>query len=156
MRILVTGSAGHLGEALVRTLQTGQHEVEGLDILDSPFTTHVGSICDSDFLGDMMRGVDSVIHTAALHKPHVATHSRRAFVTTNVAGTLGVLEAALATRTIERVTKIFRDSHGELGIHALQCNALQCNVQVIDLAEDRLPQLANPDLNHAYSGGLTL
>ncbi len=97
MRILVTGSAGHLGEALVRTLQKSHHEVEGLDILDSPFTTHVGSICDSDFLGDTMRGVDSVIHTATLHKPHVATHSRRAFVATNVSGTLGVLEAALAS-----------------------------------------------------------
>jgi nucleoside-diphosphate-sugar epimerase len=42
-----------------------------------------------------MRGVESVIHAATLHKPHVATHSRQAFVDTNVSGTLAVLEAAL-------------------------------------------------------------
>ena len=38
-RVLVTGSAGHLGEALVRVLRAGGHEVVGLDILASPFTT---------------------------------------------------------------------------------------------------------------------
>jgi UDP-glucose 4-epimerase len=32
MRILVTGSSGHLGEALVRTLRDLKHEVIGLDI----------------------------------------------------------------------------------------------------------------------------
>jgi nucleoside-diphosphate-sugar epimerase len=30
MRVLVTGSAGHLGEALVRTLKDGEHEVVGI------------------------------------------------------------------------------------------------------------------------------
>jgi nucleoside-diphosphate-sugar epimerase len=34
------------------------------------------------------------MHAATLHKPHVATHSREAFVDTNVAGTLSILEAA--------------------------------------------------------------
>ncbi len=97
MRVLVTGSAGHLGEALVRTLEASSHEVAGLDLLDSPFTTHVGSVADPDFVGRSMRGVDVVMHTATLHKPHVATHSRHAFVETNISGTLNVLEAALAT-----------------------------------------------------------
>ncbi len=96
MRILVTGSAGHLGEALVQTLQDSRHEALGLDLLDSPFTTHVGSICDPDFVRRSMRGVDVVIHTATLHKPHLATHSRQAFVDTNISGTLNILEAALA------------------------------------------------------------
>ncbi len=93
----MTGSAGHLGEALVRTLQESRHEVVGLDLLDSPFTTHVGSVADLDFVRKCMRGVDLVIHAATLHKPHVATHPRRAFVETNISGTLGVLEAALVS-----------------------------------------------------------
>ena len=42
-----------------------------------------------------MRGIDVVIHAATLHKPHVATHQQAAFVETNIAGTLSVLEAAL-------------------------------------------------------------
>lgn len=95
MRVLVTGSAGHLGEGLVRTLRDRQHEVVGLDLLDSPFTTHVGSVSDPGLVQRCVRGVDWVVHAATLHKPHVATHSRAAFVETNVAGTLCVLEAAL-------------------------------------------------------------
>lgn len=94
MRVLVTGSAGHLGEGLVRTLRERGHEVVGLDVLASPFTTHVGSITDTGFVERGMRGVDCVIHAATLHKPHVATHARSAFVETNIAGTLAVLEAA--------------------------------------------------------------
>lgn len=95
MRFLVTGSAGHLGEGLVRTLRERQHEVAGLDLLASPFTSEVGSICDAELVRRSMRGVDVVLHAATLHKPHVATHSRQAFVDTNVTGTLNVLEAAL-------------------------------------------------------------
>ena len=96
MRVLVTGSAGHLGEALIRTLSKGPHDVVGVDRLDSPFTSHVGSVSDLGFVQRSMRGVDIVMHTATLHKPHMATHSRHAFVEANVAGTLNVLEAALA------------------------------------------------------------
>lgn len=96
MRILVTGSAGHLGEALVRTLQDLQHEVVGLDILESPFTTHVGSISDRSRVRRCMSGVQAVLHAATLHKPHVATHSRQAFIDTNVTGTLNLLEEATA------------------------------------------------------------
>jgi UDP-glucose 4-epimerase len=95
MRVLVTGSAGHLGEGLVRTLRERRHEVVALDLLESPFTTHVGSVSDRDFVRKCLRGVDLVIHAATLHKPHMATHSRHAFVETNITGTLAVLEAAL-------------------------------------------------------------
>ena len=95
MRVLVTGSAGHLGEGLIRTLSERHHEVAGLDLVDSPFTDHVGSILDRDLVRTCLRGVDCVVHAATLHKPHVATHSRHAFVETNVAGTLCLLEAAL-------------------------------------------------------------
>lgn len=48
MKILVTGSAGHLGEALVRTLQAAGSDVVGLDILGSPCTSAVGSTTDRD------------------------------------------------------------------------------------------------------------
>ena len=41
-----------------------------------------------------MSGVDAVIHTATLHKPHIETHSRQDFVDTNVTGTLNLLEQA--------------------------------------------------------------
>lgn len=96
MKILVTGSAGHLGEGLMRVLRAGgEHEVVGVDVLETPFTTDVGMIQDRDFLAGCMRGVDAVIHTATLHKPHVATHSKQDFVDTNITGTLALLEEAV-------------------------------------------------------------
>jgi nucleoside-diphosphate-sugar epimerase len=96
MKFLVTGSAGHLGEALVRTLRDLDHEVVGLDILESPFTTDVGSIVERSVAMDCMSGVEVVLHAATLHKPHVATHSRQEFVDTNITGTLNLLEAAVS------------------------------------------------------------
>ncbi len=94
MKILVTGSAGHLGEALVRSLRNSGQEVVGLDILESEFTTQVGSIVDQSAVRLAMRGVEVVLHAATLHKPHVATHTRQDFLATNVTGTLNLLEEA--------------------------------------------------------------
>jgi UDP-glucose 4-epimerase len=94
MKVLVTGSSGHLGEALVRTLQNTSHEVVGLDLTPSPFTSKVGSIADRNCIRQCMRGVEAVLHAATLHKPHVMTHSRQDFIDTNITGTLNLLEEA--------------------------------------------------------------
>lgn len=95
MKVLVTGSAGHLGEALVRTLRQHSTEVIGLDIQPSAFTTNVGSITDRSFVSDCMKGVTTVFHAATLHKPHVATHTMQQFVDTNITGTLNLLQEAV-------------------------------------------------------------
>lgn len=93
--ILVTGSAGHLGEALVRTLRAAGREVRGVDRVASPWTDVVASITDPAAVARCMAGAGAVLHAATLHKPHVATHSRQAFVDTNLTGTLNLLEAAV-------------------------------------------------------------
>jgi len=93
---MITGSAGHLGEALVRTLESTEHQAIGVDIKTTPFTARAGSIVDRGFVKECMRGMDTVIHAATLHKPHVATHSRQDFVDTNITGTLNLLEEAVA------------------------------------------------------------
>jgi nucleoside-diphosphate-sugar epimerase len=96
MKILITGSAGHLGEALMRTLDT-DHDVVGIDVLDTTFTNKIGSILDRSFVRSCMQdGVDAVLHTATLHKPHVATHTRQDFVDINITGTLNLLEEAVS------------------------------------------------------------
>ncbi len=95
MKVLVTGSSGHLGEGLVRTLRDLGREVVGLDILDSPFTTHVGSVTDRSLVRRCMIGVEMAFHAATLHKPHVSTHSRQDFIDTNITGTLNLLESAV-------------------------------------------------------------
>jgi UDP-glucose 4-epimerase len=95
MRVLITGSAGHLGEALVRTFKCLKYDVVGLDILESPFTTHVGSITDRSWVRRCMSGVQVVFQAATLHKPHLATHNRQDFVDANITGTLNLLEEAV-------------------------------------------------------------
>jgi nucleoside-diphosphate-sugar epimerase len=94
--VVVTGSAGHLGEALVRVLRDGGHDVTGIDVKASAGTTVVGSVADRDVVRECLAGADAVLHAATLHKPHVGSHGKRAFVDTNVAGTLTLLEEAVA------------------------------------------------------------
>ena len=94
MTIVVTGSAGHLGEALMRTLRAANRPACGVDLKPSPFTDRVGSINDRGFVGECLRGARVVVHCATLHKPHVSTRADEDFLTTNAAGTLMLLETA--------------------------------------------------------------
>lgn len=114
MRILVTGSAGHLGEGLMRTLRAQGHSALGLDRQASAWTDRVGSITDAALVADCMQGIDAVLHTATLHKPHVATHPRHDFVDTNIGGTLTLLEEAQRRRVrafvFTSTTSVFGDA----------------------------------------------
>ena len=92
----MTGSAGHLGEALVRVLRAQGRDVVGLDLLGSPFTTVTGPVTDRGLVRRCLDGAGAVLHAATLHKPHVGSHGRQAFVDTNVTGTLTLLEEAAA------------------------------------------------------------
>lgn len=114
MAILVTGSSGHLGEALVRSLQTEGREAIGVDVVPGAFTQQAGSITDRAFVRRCMAGVTAVLHAATLHKPHVATHSRQHFVDVNITGTLNLLEEAVAAGVTAFVytstTSVFGDA----------------------------------------------
>lgn len=98
MRALVTGSSGHLGEALVRTLRAHGADVIGLDFRPSPYTDVIGSVNAPDLIREAMTGVEVVFHTAALHKPQLAFLPGRVFVDTNISGTHNVLDAAVAAK----------------------------------------------------------
>ena len=114
MKVLVTGSAGHLGEALARTLKNLNYEVIGLDILESPYTTHRGSVADRSFVRSCLEGVTIIFHTATLHKPHVATHSLQQFIDTNITGTLNLLQegvaAGITSFIFTSTTSVFGDA----------------------------------------------
>jgi UDP-glucose 4-epimerase len=98
MRILLTGSSGWLGQTLAPRLEQDGHKVVGLDPIPSATTQIVGSIEDRELVRRAMREheVDAVIHSGALHKPHVETHERSRFIAVNVQGTLNLLEEAVA------------------------------------------------------------
>jgi UDP-glucose 4-epimerase len=95
VKILVTGSSGHLGEALMRVLRDRKMNAVGIDLLPAPYTNFVGSITDKSFVGKYMQGTTHVLHTATLHKPHIVSHGRQLFIDTNITGTLNLLEAAV-------------------------------------------------------------
>ncbi|MEQ1506613.1 MAG: NAD(P)-dependent oxidoreductase [Myxococcota bacterium] len=94
MRVLVTGSSGFLGAALVRRLLRDGHHAVGLDPVAGPETIAVGSASDRSLVRAVLREeqIDAVVHAGALHKPQVATHAQDRFVDTNVLGTLVLLE----------------------------------------------------------------
>lgn len=114
MRTLVTGSSGHLGEALVRSLRERGAEVIGLDRRPSKWTNVVGSVNDPVLLGDVMLGVEVVFHTATLHKPQLAFVPSHEFVETNISGTHHLLQAAAAANVRSFVmtssTTVFGDA----------------------------------------------
>ncbi len=80
----------------MRTLRLAGHQAIGLDVLPSPFTDCHGSITDRALVQRCVEGVDAVLHTATLHKPHIVSHPQQAFIDCNITGTLVLLEAAAA------------------------------------------------------------
>ncbi|KAL1853133.1 hypothetical protein VTK73DRAFT_9084 [Phialemonium thermophilum] len=95
--VLVTGSAGHLGSALMYSLSSYGYSPIGLDILPCDTTNYVGSISDRAFVARVFAEnptIRYVLHTATLHKPHVGSHSKQDFADTNISGTLALLEEA--------------------------------------------------------------
>ncbi|GJC83501.1 UDP-glucose 4-epimerase [Colletotrichum liriopes] len=104
--VLVTGSSGHLGAALMLTLPSQGHTPLGIDILPSETTTIVGSVTDRPLIASVLSqnpSIAHVIHAATLHKPHVESHPKAAFIDTNITGTLVLLEEAAASLPPSRI-----------------------------------------------------
>ena len=95
MRIVLTGSSGRVGRAIFNAV-VRDHKVVGLD--RSPFsTTHVvGDVSDKAVLRPLLKGADAVIHTAALHAPHVGLVPDEEFQRVNIEGTRALANAAIA------------------------------------------------------------
>jgi UDP-glucose 4-epimerase len=94
MKILVTGSAGRVGRAVFVRLAL-EHEVLGLDRSPASTVQFTGDVGDARLLRQALRGVDAIVHVAALHAPHVGFADAAEFERINVAATrlLGELAA---------------------------------------------------------------
>ncbi|BAF60815.1 nucleoside-diphosphate-sugar epimerases [Pelotomaculum thermopropionicum SI] len=100
MRILITGGAGNIGRELVRRALEAGNEVTVFDIPQANYeglegkegiTIFKGFVTDPEAVGRAVKGVDSVIHLAAL-MTHLAT-DREKTMAVNVGGTQTVLDA---------------------------------------------------------------
>lgn len=86
MRILVTGSAGRVGRAIyIKLMRT--HDVVGIDKTPCSTADYVGDIRDSAMMDGVLENIDVIIHTAALHAPHVGLVPDSEFQSINVDAT---------------------------------------------------------------------
>lgn len=114
--IMVTGSCGTVGAELVRQLVMA--DVKSIVCIDNnetelffqieqyrktgKVTCHLADIRDRDALLMRMRGIDIVLHAAALKHVHLCEDSPAQAVATNIQGTQNVIDAAQAN-DVERV-----------------------------------------------------
>jgi UDP-glucose 4-epimerase len=94
MKIAVTGTSGRIGRAIHFAL-CREHEVVGIDRSVSSVTTHLGEIDNYKLLSKAFKGAEAVVHTAALHAPHVGVYDDSEFLRINIEGTKNVFRAAL-------------------------------------------------------------
>lgn len=86
MKILVTGSAGRVGRAIyIKLMKT--HNVVGIDKTPCSTADYVGDIRDINLLTEAIDNVDVIVHTAALHAPHVGLVSDQEFESINIKAT---------------------------------------------------------------------
>ena len=95
MKIAITGTSGRIGRAIQFSL-CQNNRITGIDRSVSSVTTHLGDIEDYDLLSKAFEGANVVVHTAALHAPHVGIHDENEFYRINVKGTETVVRAAIA------------------------------------------------------------
>lgn len=86
MRILVTGSAGRVGRAIyIKLMRT--HDVVGIDKTPCSTAGYIGDIRDSALIDGVLENIDVIVHTAALHAPHVGLVPDLEFQSINVDAT---------------------------------------------------------------------
>jgi UDP-N-acetylglucosamine 4,6-dehydratase len=120
--ILITGGTGSFGKQYVRTLleryqpkkvivysrdELKQFEMEH-DFHHSCMRYFIGDVRDRDRLVQAMRGVDFVIHAAALKQVPAAEYNPMECIKTNIHGAENVIHAALANE-VEKVIALSTD-----------------------------------------------
>lgn len=94
MRVLVTGAAGRIGRAICSHLSR-DHQVLGLDVMPASTVDLVGDIADPRLVRYAVRQADAIVHTAALHAPHVGAHADTEFERVNVRATVQLARMAV-------------------------------------------------------------
>lgn len=120
--VLITGGTGSFGKRFVRTLlQTCKpsrvvvfsrdelKQFEMQQVFDAPCMRYfIGDVRDRERLVQAMRGVDYVVHAAALKQVPAAEYNPMECIKTNIYGAENVIHAALASH-VEKVIALSTD-----------------------------------------------
>ena len=122
-RILVTGSAGRIGRAVVAELIDRGHEVIGLDLFPTPGLpperSLVGTLTDPDVLGRAVSGVSAIVHLAATpddaryprgNPPDDGDNFLTELVPNNIVGPYQIMESA----RVGKVRRVVLASTGQV------------------------------------------
>jgi nucleoside-diphosphate-sugar epimerase len=126
MHVVLTGGTGFIGGEVARLLRARGDEVralvrtpakaEALGALGCELVA--GDLSDEAALTEACRGMDAVIHGAALYEVGVPAERRAAMIDANVGGTERVLGAALAAGVRKAVyistVAVFGNTHGHV------------------------------------------
>lgn len=93
-QLLVTGTSGRIGRAIWTRLQQRGDDPRGLDRNMGPAVQWLADIRDEAMLTRACAGVDAIVHTAALHAPHVGHVPDAEFQRINVDATRRLLDTA--------------------------------------------------------------
>jgi len=121
--ILITGGTGSFGRAFVRHLITHyapkliiiysrdelkQFELQQ-EIPDPTLRFMIGDIRDLGRLNTALRGIDLVIHAAALKQIPAAEHNPIEYIKTNILGTQNVIQASIRhkVKKVVNVSSVF-------------------------------------------------
>jgi len=124
--ILITGGTGSLGKALTKHIFSNFPEVKRIVIYSRDeqkqfvmaqeypkekypqIRFFIGDVRDKDRLIRAMKGIDYVIHAAAMKHVHIAEYNPDECVKTNIHGAQNVIDACLQTE-VERVVALSTD-----------------------------------------------
>ena len=109
-KVMITGVCGTVGRELLRQISAlSPAEIVGIDNNESDLfflreeyaafhsvQLYIGDIRDRETLTDKMRGIDIVLHAAALKHVFLCEQSPRDAVQTNIHGTQNIIDAAIA------------------------------------------------------------
>ena len=122
--IIITGGTGSFGNAFVKKILS-EYDVKKIIVFsrdemkqndmrskfpgESRIRYFLGDVRDKDRLLLAMRGVDFVVHAAALKIVPIAEEDPFECVKTNILGAMNVIEAALYTPTVKKVVALSTD-----------------------------------------------
>jgi UDP-N-acetylglucosamine 4,6-dehydratase (inverting) len=124
--LLITGGTGSLGKALTSHILSKHSEIRRVIIFSRDeqkqfqmaqeypvdifpqIRFFIGDVRDKDRLTRAFKGVDYVIHAAAMKHVHLAEYNPEECIKTNIGGAQNVVDACLATN-VERVVALSTD-----------------------------------------------